>query len=264
MLSLQVTHLYVYPIKSLAGIALDEVALTSRGFRHDREWMLVDSNNRFISQREIPELAKFIPCIENNLLKVSYDQTCISIDLNYKPELKLNTTVWDDTVYAETQDPKVNQWFSTHLKTSVRLVRKTKENPRGVKNHPDTNINFADGSQFLIIGEASLHDLNSRLDQDIPINRFRPNIVVNTSNPYAEDEWNEISIGRHHFISTKLCSRCIIINTDQHTSKVYKEPLKTLSTYRKWNNKVYFGQFLKLTSDVLGSLKLGSEVQVIT
>jgi uncharacterized protein YcbX len=126
---------------------------------------------------------------------------------------------------------------------------------------PADQVGFADGFPFLLISQASLDDLNARLDQPVPMLRFRPNLVVSGCGPYAEDGWKRIRIGDIEFRVAKPCSRCIIPTIDFATGERAREPLQTLMTYRKRDNKVYFGQ--NLLHDAGGRLEVGTQVEVL-
>jgi uncharacterized protein len=243
-----IQDIFIYPIKSLGGIRVSEAVVEEKGFQHDRRWMLVDQKGMFISQRDFPQLALLAVRVEVNELVVFHkkDQekaVKIPVDLASGPELMV--TVWDDQVLAKTVDPSLDQFFSDFLGFSVRLVvmpenSRRKVDPRYALN--GESVSFADGMPYLIIGQESLNDLNSRLEDPVTMDRFRPNLVFTGGVPYIEDSLREIKIGELDFQIVKPCARCVMTTVDQASGIKGKEPLKTLASYRTFNNKVYFGQ----------------------
>jgi uncharacterized protein len=243
-----IQDIFIYPIKSLGGIRVSEAVVEEKGFQHDRRWMLVDQKGMFISQRDFPQLALLAVRVEVNELVVFHkkDQekaVKIPVDLASGPELMV--TVWDDQVLAKTVDPSLDQFFSDFLGFRVRLVvmpenSRRKVDPRYALN--GESVSFADGMPYLIIGQESLNDLNSRLEDPVTMDRFRPNLVFTGGVPYIEDSLREIKIGELDFQIVKPCARCVMTTVDQASGIKGKEPLKTLASYRTFNNKVYFGQ----------------------
>jgi uncharacterized protein len=264
---LQISELYIYPIKSMAGISLQMARVTATGFEHDRRWMLVDENNRFISQREVPEMALMKPSIEADGLRVDYLDKHILIPFGIStPPLggRGVVTIWDDTCIGEYVSPEADQWFSEMTGVKCRLVYMPDDIERIVDQRyaPENSItSFADAYPFLLIGQASLNDLNARINTSLPMNRFRPNIVFTGGIPFEEDNMAHINIAGVDFFGVKLCARCPIPTIDQDTAARGKEPLKTLSKYRQKNNKVYFGQNLVHKGD--GVVTVGDTLQVL-
>jgi len=263
--TLRVTGLFVYPVKSCAGTALQEAKLGARGIEHDREFMVVGPDHRFLTQRELPRLALIRPHLEDGRLRLAApDYAAIELapgDTGARYEV----AVWRDTVCAVDQGDAVAEWFSSFLGTGVRLVRM----PRDVVRRVDPayapritdQLGFADGYPALLISEESLEDLNGRLAEPLPMNRFRPNIVLRGSGiPFAEDTWAKISIGSVPFDVVKACARCVTTTTDQRTAARGAEPLVTLATYRRVPRGVLFGQNLVHAAE--GTLRVGDEVTV--
>lgn len=243
------TEIWTYPIKSLGGVALPEAEVQRRGLRYDRRWMLVDEQGLFVSQREIPEMALLGTAFDGPFLHVfSKKNTRLRLQIPLEPPLneleKIQVRVWNDACAARLLPKIINNWFSDVLGHNIRLVYM----PDSARRAVDPNyiagqiVSFADGYPYLLIGEASLEELNSRLDEPLPMNRFRPNFVFAGGNAYEEDQWAEFSIGKTLFKGIKPCARCIITTTDQETADRAAEPLKTLNTYRRQGNKVLFGQ----------------------
>ncbi|MGZ3764601.1 MAG: MOSC domain-containing protein [Mucilaginibacter sp.] len=265
-LMLNVSQLYIYPIKSLGGIAVDKASVTDRGFKYDRRWMLVDQNNIFISQREIPQMALMQLQIKDDGIYVSFPTRNLSFTIPFKPRQNefANVSIWDDICVGQFVCDEADHWFSNMLGVTCRLVYMPDESLRITDPNytsPGNITSFADAYPFLIIGQSSLDDLNSRLEQTLPINRFRPNIVFTGGEPFAEDLMHTLVIGGIRFYGVKLCARCPIPTIDQATAQRSKEPLKTLSRYRLKNNKVLFGQ--NLVHDGLGEISVGDSIDVI-
>ena len=218
-----------------------------RGFVNDRRWLLVDGDNRFLTQRELPRMALIQPTIEGDCLRLSAPGVGdfeLPVD---QPGARAAVSVWKDSgIGAVDQGDPVAAWFSDFLEYDCRLVRFADDAVRPVSPkyapRPTDQVGFADGYPFLIIAEASLDDLNRRLDTPLPMNRFRPNIVVADAEPYAEDTWRAIRVGEVEIDVVKPCARCAITTTDQATAARGKEPLRTLATYRNQNGGAMFGQ----------------------
>jgi uncharacterized protein YcbX len=263
---LKISQLYIYPVKSLGGIAVDKARITDRGFEYDRRWMLVDHDNLFISQREVAEMALMKVEILERAVKATYAPKNSSFIVPFAPETDefADVTIWDDTCMGQFVSDRADQWFTEMLEIQCRLVYMPDETQRITDQlyAPGNNItSFSDAYPFLIIGEASLDDLNNRLEQPLPMNRFRPNIVFTGGEPFAEDLMHTILIGNIKFYGVKLCARCPIPTIDQATATSGKEPLKTLARYRFKNNKVLFGQ--NLVHKGLGEVSIGDKLEVL-
>ncbi|MDB5130394.1 MAG: hypothetical protein JWR02_143 [Mucilaginibacter sp.] len=263
---LQISGLYIYPIKSLAGIAVKEAAITATGFEHDRRWMLVDENSRFISQREVPQLALLQVTIEKDGLRVAHKSSGDSIAIPFKSAgNEITVSIWDDTCTGKYVSKEVDGWFKATLDINCRLVYMPDTSKRMVDQRyapGDAITSFSDAYPFLIIGQASLDDLNSRLGEALPMNRFRPNIVFTGGKPYEEDLFAHFKIGNVDFYGVKLCDRCVITTIDQTSLSRGKEPLKTLAEYRRKNNKILFGQ--NLVHGGNGMIAIGDQLQIIS
>jgi hypothetical protein len=264
---LSLSAIYIYPIKSLGGIAVDSALIEEKGLQYDRRWMVVDAQNQFMTQRKFAKMALLKVLIEENKLRVTApDMPSLTIPVIPQTSEILPVTVWDDTSQSIVVSKEANEWFSTALKQKCKLVYMPDTTLRKVDEQYAKNeeiVSFADGYPFLLIGEASLADLNSHLAQPIPMNRFRPNLVVNTTEPFVEDTWKSILIGESVFHVVKPCARCILTTIDQQTGKAGKEPLKTLSSYRAFNNKVLFGQNLLGEKSAGKHIHVGSQVRIL-
>ena len=261
--SVALSGLYVYPLKSCAGIPLDRAQLSATGLRHDRRWMLVDATGKFMSQRAHPWMALISTHLSDEHLTVSAPgMPDLQMPLQPTNEDLIDVSVWGDRNRGALVGEKADRWFGEFLKFPCRLVRKPGDVPRLVDSRyakGGDQVGFADGFAVLLISEASLEDLNGRLDDPLPMNRFRPNFVVRGCNPYAEDEWGRIRIGDVPFRVAEACPRCAITTTDQETGTRGKEPLRTLATYRKFDGEVFFGR--NLIHDALGTVRVGDPVE---
>jgi uncharacterized protein YcbX len=269
---LKLSEIWVYPVKSFAGISLQEAQVTDRGLELDRRWLLVDDDGRFLSQREYPGLALFRPEIVDGILRITHKVLLDSIEIPLRPVFtdtasKIEVTVWDDTIQAVEVNQEISEWFTKLAGFSVRLVYMPEESKR--KLDPDYAISqdditsFADAYPFLIIGQSSLDDLNGRLEVKVPMNRFRPNFVFTDGVAFEEDFWREFTIGDLSFVGVKTCDRCVMTTVAQEKGIVSgKEPLKTLAKYRNFGNKVLFGQ--NVIGLGLGIVSVGDEVKMLS
>jgi uncharacterized protein YcbX len=265
---LVVSELYIYPVKSLGGISLLSSAVTSRGLQYDRRWMLVDENNNFLTQREHPIMALLKTALENKSIIIFHSkdkQDFIKLPLSPAPAPTIFVNVWEDTCEAQPAADEVNEWFSRKLAIKCRAVYMPETSNR--KIDPDYSINendvtsFSDGYPLLLIGQASLDDLNSRLTSPLPMNRFRPNIVFTGGLPFQEDSMGSFKVNDMQFYGVKLCGRCVVTTTNQDTAERGKEPLKTLATYRTINNKVCFGQ--NIIGEGNGDIRVGDILKIL-
>jgi len=264
---LQISNLYIYPIKSLGGIEVQNVKLTDRGLEHDRRWMLVDERNQFLTQRNFPEMALLKTAFKENKLIIferNNDEDALALDLDPVNGKKVQVDVWDDHCEAQQVSTTADVWFSDKLRRNVKLVYMPDSSRRKVDEKyalQNDITSFSDGYPVLLIGQSSLDDLNSRLDQPVPMNRFRPNIVFTGGAPYQEDEMQHFKINDLDFYGVKPCGRCVMTTINQDTGSVGKEPLRTLSMYRTANNKVNFGQNILHTG--LGRINVGDEIRLL-
>ncbi|SEO86248.1 hypothetical protein SAMN05428947_104380 [Mucilaginibacter sp. OK283] len=263
---LQISQLYIYPIKSLGGIPVTSAEVTSRGFKHDRRWMLVDGQNRFLTQREHPQMALIKVNIQSDGLLVSYHANgSIKIPFAYDTLSKHDVVIWDDTCIGVYVGDEFDEWFTTILGIPCRLIYMPDDSEREVDQRyaqPGMITSFADAYPFLLIGQASLDDLNKRLPAALPMDRFRPNIVFTGGDAFSEDLMDHINISGINFYGAKLCARCVMTTIDQQTGVKAKEPLKTLATYRLKNNKILFGQNLVHQGE--GFVTVGDTISVLS
>ncbi len=242
----QISGIWIYPVKSLGGIRMSSAKVLPKGLEHDRRWMLVDEQLRFMTQREYPAMALFRLEYNDNGFTIQYDGDSIQLPFEASSQ-EITATIWNDAVTVQEVSPQHSEWFSKKLGTHCKLVAFPEKNQRNIDiayAHNGEQVSLADGYPVLIIGQASLDDLNSRLDKPVPMDRFRPNLVFTGGEPYEEDSWKDFSIGNCRMAGIKPCGRCTIPTVDQQTGQKGTEPLATLSIYRRQNNKVLFGQNL--------------------
>lgn len=263
---LSISELYIYPIKSLGGIALQEATLGDRGFVHDRRWMLVGNDNCFLSQREVARMALLKVHLQHDGLQVHHiNEPGSAITIPFEPAASETTmvTVWSDKCRAQLVSAAADAWFSEQLGIPCRLVYMPENTHRQVDGRYAYNkeiTSFSDAFPLMMIGQASLDELNSRLPAPLPMNRFRPNIVFTGGTPFQEDEMKQFDVAGITFYGVKPCARCVIPTIDQQTAEKSKEPLKTLHTYRQRNNNVYFGQNLLFSGT--GTVRVGDAITI--
>jgi uncharacterized protein len=243
---LTLSEIYIYPVKSLGGISVDTAIAEERGLQYDRRYLLVDETGIFITQRDYPMLALLKLSFTENGFNVLNTKNSSHTIIPFESDSKKNVTIaiWDDVCNAVQVNQDLDNWFSNALDKKVSLVYMPDDEKRIVEKtyiNEDHIVSFADAYPFLIIGKSSLDDLNTRLVNPIPMNRFRPNLVFTGGNAYEEDNWKDFKIAKAEFKAVKPCARCVITTTDQNTAERSAEPLKTLANYRKVNNKIMFG-----------------------
>ena len=256
--------LYHYPIKSCRGTALDEAIVGPRGIIADRHWMIVDANDSFLSQRALPRMALIEPRLGGGSLEVTAPGMVPLFIRMGSEGSRRDVTVWDDRCVAVDEGDNAAEWFTQFLGVTARLVRMPDDEVRRVDPtyaSPRDQVGFADGFSFLLTSRSSLDELNRRMDVPLPMNRFRPNIVIDGAEPFDEDRWRAIRIDGISFTVAKPCARCAITTTDQNTAARSKEPLRTLATFRKADAGVMFGQ--NLIHHGTGILRVGSEVELV-
>lgn len=269
MTSYCIRDLYVYPLKSGAGIRLDAVTLDGMGFSGDRRWMVVDEAGTFLSQRTLPRMALVRPAGTGSPLVLDAPgMPPLSIAIPAAGS-RVEVTVWNDRCEAIECSPDASAWMRSFLGVACRLVYSPDDMDRRVDPtyaQAGDSVGFADGFPLLLIGQASLDDLNTRLvanrQMTVPMERFRPNVVVQGGAPYSEDEWEHLTVGPAtvRLDVVKPCARCATVVVDQSTGARGHEPLKTLAEYRRRNGSVYFGQNVIHRSG--GTIKVGDPVEV--
>lgn len=242
---MHIDYLNIFPIKALAGISVKSAVITAKGLRYDRRFMLVDESNRFITQRTHPQLTSFSVELEENRLAINHAMAGhVAFDAVPCEGESFPAIVWNDTVQVSAVGDAADQFFTEALNESVRLVGMPKTSHRQVNlmyGKEGDDVSFADAYPILLLGNASIEELNSRINTPVPLNRFRANIGVTGSRPWAEDTWNTVQIGKAEIQLVKPCERCIVIRTDQQTGERHDEPMQTLLKYRRFNSKVMVG-----------------------
>ena len=255
---MRVAELAVYPVKSCRGLSLDEVDVELWGFSGDRRWMFVDEEGVFVSQREKSSLAVVVPTRTTAGLSISWGERTYDIPTPASDAPRITVQVWRSRLEAR---------VAAEFPGGLHLVYMHDPTVRQVDleyGRSEDRVSFADGYPVLLIGAASLDDLNGRLAVKLPMNRFRPNVVIEGSVPYAEDGWRRIRIGEVAFRVVKPCARCVVTTVDQATGTrgdERTEPLRTLATYRKSALGVLFGQ--NLVPDGTGTIRVGDVVEVL-
>ncbi|MEP6850133.1 MAG: MOSC domain-containing protein [Acidobacteriota bacterium] len=277
---MKISEINIYPVKSLKGIGLPEAQVEKRGLRHDRRWMLTDRSNVFFTQREFPRMATINVTIGDDSVKfTAKGSPQLLVPLVPGTQDRRQVTIWQNVCEGEVYQDEVNDWFSEILETDCQLVYMPEATERHVNERFDSGndiVSFADGYPLMLLGENSVAELNSRLPERLPMNRFRPNLVVSGSDAFAEGTWNRIRIGDVTFRVVKPCVRCVMTTVDQATGEFDgKEPLKTLASYRMAKdvlpssyesmglsaNGVLFGE--NLIPDSPGRIALGDPVEAM-
>lgn len=276
---LRLTALYLYPVKSCRGLAVTSAEVDACGLIGDRRFMVIDAEGRFLTQRAHPRLALIATTLtSDDLILSSPNHGSVSVPhashLPPRASMTRSVVVWKDTVTAEDCGDEPAAWLTDFLGLSCRLVHTDAaySRPLPARKLPSTldvrlstahEVSFADGYPFLVISEESLADLNARLDAPLPMNRFRPNLVVAGAAPYAEDTWGRFRIGSVVFHGATRCGRCVVTTTDQLTAERGKEPLRTLASYRRdAAGDVMFGRNL-IHETKAGRLTVGAAVELL-
>jgi hypothetical protein len=259
------SEINIYPIKSAKGISLQTAFVERRGIQFDRRWMVVDDSGVFMSQREFPRLALISVELNSDCLSVKAPgMDTLSILFQKRNGDSIRVQVWDDTVQAISVGAGAKEWFSEFLGVACQAVFMPEDSIRPVDPKYAVNkdiVSFADAFPLLLISQSSLNDLNARLINPVPMNRFRPSIVVKECEAFAEDHLKKIRVGEVVLHIVKPCSRCVTTTVDQTTGIRGKEPLATLSQYRKVGGNVFFGQ--NVIPVTIGTLRIGDRVEVI-
>jgi uncharacterized protein YcbX len=261
------SSLIYYPIKACRGFEVDSSQVERMGLEHDRRMMVVTPEGEFLTQREHPRLASVTPKLEDGTLTLcapGFDSIQLGVAATGTP---WPVNIWKSKgVHAIDQGEEAAQWFSDWLGASVRLVHIADGYLRRINEKyvvsPDDHTGFADGYPILLTSEASLQDLNSRLETPVPMNRFRPNLVVKGCEAFAEDTWKRIRLGDVELAVVKPCDRCVVTTIDKETLERSKEPLRTLGKYRKQALGAIFGQNVIPSNE--GRLGLGMHVEVLS
>lgn len=269
-MTLSLSAIHIYPVKALGGISLTQSPTLARGLAHDRRFLVVDGNGEFLTQREYPLMATVWMDVEGGKLTLAApDLDAVEVDLEPASAATRKVRIWGSVVDAHDVSSEADRFLSSYLGAPCKLVYMPDTSERPVNPdhaNPGDIVSFADAYPYLLISEASLADLNTRIEKNggkaLPMNRFRPNLVVKGCDAYAEDTWKEIRVGEAVFRVVKACARCQVTTTDQATGEVRgPEPLATLTTYRDTPKGVVFGQ--NLIAAKLAPVRVGDTVEVL-
>jgi len=257
-----ISELYIHPLKSAASVPVNKSVVDALGLENDRRWMLVDDKGDFLSQRQLPEMCLIDAQASNDGLSISVPGQR-AIKVTARPDHVRQVVVWGDSCRAYDAGDAAAKYVSDFLKTSCRLVCFPSDEKRQIDLNyakPGELTGFSDGFPLLLISQASLDDLNARLDKPVSMTRFRPNIVVSGCEAYAEDDWKHIVVGEIEMRVVKPCSRCSIPSVNPETAVRSLEPVKALREYRMKDSKIYFGQ--NIIANSTGVLEVGMSVEV--
>jgi uncharacterized protein YcbX len=260
------TALHIFPVKSCASLVLDEAEVEPRGLRHDRRWVVTDANGKFLTGRQHPRLT---------LMHAMPDSEALALSAPGMPQLRLeapsdgarvDVAVWTNTVAALPASDVANAWISAFLGMPARLAYMDDACARPVNpdySKPGDEVSFADAFPLLLISQGALDALNVKLAEPVPMLRFRPNLVVADTAPHAEDGWKRVRVGAVEFDVVKPCSRCVFTTVDFERGELDPggEPLKTLTTYRRGERGVTFGQ--NVIPRGTGTVRVGDKVEVL-
>jgi uncharacterized protein YcbX len=261
---MRLSAITIFPIKSCAGIDLDSVVVDRFGPAGDRRWMVVADSGRFITQRDLPAMSQIGVSLSEQGICLTRPGPPLDVpvpDPGAPPRL---VRVWEDRVPAQDAGDAAAAWLRECLATPCRLVYMPDDAQRrvdGIYAREGETVSFADGFPLLLISEASLEDLNARLPAPVPMNRFRPNLVVSGCEPFAEDDWRRIRIGSLEFEVAKPCSRCVMPSIVQETGDRDPHINRTLASFRRREGQIYFGQNLLYRK--MGQLAVGDTVEVL-
>lgn len=261
---MRVRSLHIYPVKSARGIAVKSLELDEQGPRGDREWMLVDEEGRFLSQRTLPKLAQVETVLDETHLTLAFGGGFFKISRGLSTPRPRKVQIWDHQIEAHEEPRLYSDALSQFLGLPCRLVRYLpKARPLSSLTeafNPETR--FTDRNPVQIANLQSLADLNLRLAEPVPMGRFRANIVFEGREAFEEDQWSRVKIGSVIFSQPKKCARCKIITLDEKTGENRgPEPLKTLSTYRREGSKVNFG--VLWVHEGPGTVSIGDQVEIL-
>jgi len=252
---MRVNAIHIYPVKSVAGVSLERGVLDRRGLEGDRRWMVVDADGHFVTQRKHAALARIVLADAGETWRLCVDGDELTLPKKHGGQTR-RVRVWESDVDAAPYPP-ASAMLSALLGMDASLVYMPDDAPRRSKVG-GAPLSFADGYPLLAIGEASITDLNGRLADPVDARRFRPNLLFEGGEPYAEDRWERVRIGGIPMRAAKRCERCTLVNVDPDSASRGAEPLRTLASYRKDGGKVWFG--VNLVHERTGELRVGESV----
>jgi uncharacterized protein len=273
-MSLVVTDLYRYPVKSCRGQRLRDAPVEPWGLAGDRRWMVVDPGGEVLTARERPPMLLVTPRLEGGAIRLTAPgRPDLTVPVPAGDDL-IPVTVGDSKLLASPAGPQADAWFSAVAGEPVRLVYlddPTRRPTNPAYSRPGDRVSFADGYPLLLTAESSLADLNERVgagprafEGPLPMRRFRPSVVVAGAGPWAEDAWRRLRIGDVVFLAVKGCDRCVMTTIDPDTAASGQEPIATLARFRRWDGKVWFGVNLIPDSPRRGAaIRVGDPVEVL-
>ncbi|MGO4630992.1 MOSC domain-containing protein [Streptomyces sp. 2RAF24] len=267
---------HVHPVKALRGFSPARAEVEPWGLAGDRRWTVVDTTGKVVTQRQHARLAlasaALLPDGGVTLSAPGADTLTVEVPKPRREADTITTEIFGALVEAVPADPAADAWFSAYLDSEVRLVhmddpaRRRPVDPEVAL--PGETVSFADGFPLLATTTSSLDALNSLIAQGdhadegpLPMNRFRPNVVIDGTAPWAEDGWRRLAIGEVTFRVAKSCGRCVVTTTDQETAERGKEPLRTLARHRRDGSRLIFGQ--NLIPERRGVIKAGDPVEIL-
>lgn len=265
-MSFELSEIWIYPIKSTRGFRVAQADVEAEGLAYDRRWMLVDEEGHFMTARTHPQLLQIETQLEDGMLRISSpNQPSIRIPLHPSEENIQDVEIWGRSCKGISVQSDVSEWMSSYIGVTCALVRTSSAQPRQMKpSHVLQglgHVSFADAFPLLLISEASLEELNRRAGTTLSMERFRPNWVVRGCEPFEEDMWSTFQVGSIQAWGGKLCDRCVLTTIDPGTGQKGREPLATLATFRKWNNRVYFG--LNVAPSSYGMVREGDRIHSV-
>lgn len=260
-----VTGLAIYPVKSLRGIDLERMSIAALGPNGDRRFVVTDGAGRFLTQRQHPRMCLVQVARQDECLVLTApEQRALVLDERHASDIRTAVTVWRDSIEACDMGDEAAAWFSAYLGCAARVYYMPGDSVRAVDPayaQSGDRVGFADGFPLLLTTQASLDAINSELPNAIGMERFRPNIVIGGTEPYAEDSWRRVRIGEIEFDVVKPCSRCVIPSIDPQTAQKQAVVVQTLARLRRRGDAVYFGQ--NLIHRGTGVVKRGDSVVVL-
>jgi uncharacterized protein YcbX len=243
-MTLRLSEIYCYPIKSARGHRLETAVMDDFGLRGDRRWMLIDEDGQFLSQRRVPQMALLDVEPTPDGLRLTMDGEMIEVATPGAEAERVSATVWEHSLLAPLAAATANHWLSDRFAQALRLVYCPRDSQRPVDPDyapPGQRVAFSDGFPLLIVSQASLDDLNARLPTPVPMDRFRPNLVISGADAYAEDNWTELCVGDVRLSLVKPCSRCAVPGIDQQSAGRDPHINRVLAGYRRRDGAIYFG-----------------------
>lgn len=268
------SSLSLYPVKSCAGRTVAEAAVEPWGLAGDRRWLLAAPDGDKVTQREQPRLALVSaePLPDGGVRLAAPGREPLEVPVPPEESGTVAVQVWRSKVEVVPASKEAAAWFSDHLGAEVQMAyldapeRRRPIDPNYAR--PGETVSFADGFPLLLTTVASLDDLNSLVaqgshagDGPLPMDRFRPSVVVDGTAPWAEDGWRRVRIGGVSFRVAKPCGRCVVTTTDQSTAERGKEPLRTLARHRRFGDQLVFGQ--NLIPEHTGRVRSGDSFEVL-